>query len=385
MRSWPLAAPILVLAAMLCAVAALAESIMYEVRMVPIDRLAKNLEALVARDPNNVQLRVNLARAHAMAYALKKSELPVATSLENQGAYFGWGNNEAIPFKNTPEVSAAQAKAAQTQLAMAIAKYREALAVGPYDLVANLGYAWCLAQSGDRTAAIAAYRKTIDLAWQIEQKPRSAMHGDASITEEAATYLVPLLDRTRDAAEIAFLQERIRIIDKVTTRYITPIAIPLAPGLTVGDLRDEDASVLFDADGSGVPKRWTWITPRAGWLVSDIRREGRIQSALQLFGNVTWWLFWNNGYEPLRALDDDGDGRMTGRELTGIAIWRDANTNGVSDAGEVRPLSEWKIISLSYAFRYDSTDRDEIAYSPSGVTFTDGSVRPTYDLILHRK
>ena len=36
--------------------------------------------------------------------------------------------------------------------------------------------------------------------------------------------------------------------------------------------------MVFDADGSGIAKRWTWITPRAGWLVSDIRREGRIES-----------------------------------------------------------------------------------------------------------
>jgi hypothetical protein len=26
------------------------------------------------------------------------------------------------------------------------------------------------------------------------------------------------------------------------------------------------ARVVFDADGSGLAKSWTWITPKAGWL-----------------------------------------------------------------------------------------------------------------------
>jgi hypothetical protein len=107
--------------------------------------------------------------------------------------------------------------------------------------------------------------------------------------------------------------------------------------VTADDLRADGPAVRFDADGSGVAKPWTWITPDAGWLVSDIHRSGRITSALQLFGNVTWWLFWNNGYEPLRALDDNADGTIAGRELDGLSVWRDANSNGVSEAGEVQP------------------------------------------------
>ena len=369
----------------LWAAAPIAESTIADVRQVPIDRLASNLQALVEKDPGNVRLRVNLARAHAMAYALKASALPVDNGAQNEGAYFGWGNNGAIPFKNKEGASATAMKAAQEQLAVAIARYREALDVGPRDLVANLGYAWCLSQAGRKNEAVAAYRKTIDLAWETEQKPRRAMSGDQSITEEAATYLIPLLDANRDALEIATLRARMKAIDKNTTRFITPIAIPMEPGLTADDLRADSASVVFDADGSGVARRWTWISARAGWLVSDIHREGRIQSGLQLFGNVTWWLFWTNGYEPLRALDDNGDGRIAGKELDGLSIWHDTNTNGISERGEVRSVTDWRIVALSTSFLYDAADRDEIAYSPQGVTFTDGSVRPSFDLILHRK
>ena len=83
------------------------------------------------------------------------------------------------------------------------------------------------------------------------------------------------------------------------------------------------------------------------WLVFDKQSTGSITSGLQLFGNVTFWLFWRNGYDALRALDDDGDGRIAGAELAGLALWHDRNADGVSDRGEVRPVSEWGIVSLS--------------------------------------
>jgi hypothetical protein len=38
---------------------------------IPVERLIKNLEAIAEDDPNDAQIRFNLARVHAMAYALK--------------------------------------------------------------------------------------------------------------------------------------------------------------------------------------------------------------------------------------------------------------------------------------------------------------------------
>jgi hypothetical protein len=42
-------------------------------------------------------------------------------------------------------------------------------------------------------------------------------------------------------------------------------------------------------------------------------------------------------------------------------------------------------VALAYDCRLDPTDRDEILFAPKGVTFSDGSTRPTFDLILHRR
>ena len=60
----------------------------------------------------------------------------------------------------------------------------------------------------------------------------------------------------------------------------------------------------------------------------------------------TFWCFWENGYQALASLDDDGDGWLTGKELDGLAVWRDTNGNGVSEPGEVKTLSECGIAAL---------------------------------------
>ncbi len=105
-------------------------------------------------------------------------------------------------------------------------------------------------------------------------------------------------------------------------------------------------------------------------------------SGLQLFGNVSFWLFWDNGYEALSALDDNGDGQLTGKELDGLAIWHDANGNGICDPGEVRPLSDYGIVALSCRYERDPAHPDRICFSPRGVVFADGSTRPSFDLVL---
>ena len=104
---------------------------------------------------------------------------------------------------------------------------------------------------------------------------------------------------------------------------------------------------------------------------------------MQLFGNVTFWNVWGNGYEPLRALDDDGDGELRGRELRHLALWRDVNRDAVSDPGEVRPLSESGIVALTCR----GAKGDGIftaAVAERGVRFSDGRTRPSYDVILRR-
>ena len=362
-----------------------------DIETVPIARLISNLEARAAADPSDLETRLNLARTHAMAYALRTdtTEATKATpatdplrDAESPAPWFGYEPNY-VPWTGREPANRISPQAARSHLLEAIALFRNIvprLAVRTYDnmgLTARLGFAWCLDQAGQRDEAIAEYRRVIDLA-----SPNMTDRGRRwpLMAAEAAGYLLLLLDARRDREEIASLT-RLRSEAVGMRRAITPIVIPLQDGSRPADMVDLTARVKFDADGSGLRKTWTWISTEAAWLVWRPQSTPPLNSALQLFGDVTFWLFWENGYHALRALDDDGSGELTGRELLGLAIWHDVNGNGVSESAEVAPLHDWGIVALSCEYVVDGSHLG-VAMAPRGVSFLDGSQRPTYDVLL---
>ncbi len=349
----------------------------------PIDRLVTNLEKQVEANPKNAKLRHNLARVHAMAYASKSETAPTARAGKTLAVWFGY-EPRPVPFVNQPTKDEQKLKVAKEHLGKAIARYKEVIKIDPNHFIARLGLGWCLDQADRDMEAINAYRKTIELGWNKEKAMKFGPLGWHSIVAEAHKYLKPHLDPKADAVEIARNEERIAKLRRVP-RPVTPIAIPLADGLTASDLEDRSASVFFDADGSNETKRWSWITPNAAWLVYDRERIGKITSALQMFGNVSFWCFWDNGYQALASLDDNDDGTLTGNELDGLSLWHDVNSDGVSDPGEVRPIADHDIIALSCRWNTDARHPDKIATSPQGVMMSDGTKRASFDLILHSR
>ena len=349
-----------------------------EIKRVPIQRLVANIERQLASNPKNVELRLNLARLHAMAYALKVVEFDARPKGEDLEAWFGF-----IPPYAPKEVTAPPSRdhqeRAQQHLQKALKAYAEVVELAPENAIAHLGYAWVLEQARQKQQAIVQYRKAVEAAWPKDRK-ENAFFRDP-VTTEAADRLMELLDPVTDAQEIVQLQEK-RAFLGTKGRMVTPIAIPLGSVFDCPPVA-ADVHVLFDADGSGIRRPWTWVTSDAGWLVHDPDGSGRITSALQWFGNVTFWLFWSNGYHALAALDDDGDGELRGPELRGLSLWADANQNGLSEDGEVKPLSAHRVVSLST--RYEPGDGElTAAYAPAGVTFADGTARPTFDVILRQ-
>ena len=349
---------------------------------VPVARLVTNLERDLAAEPKNPEIHLRLARLYAMAYAANADELPVTTlggadKGSKQEVWFGHEPN-LVPPQLPP--GTARTEASRLYLQKSVGHYKSVVELDPAGLTGRIGYAWALEQSGNKAAAIAEYRRVIEQAWPKEQDARFAQLGQRFYTEEAARYLVPLLDAKRDAAEIADLRGRMERLARVP-RPITPIAIPLSDTVTLKSLIDLDAAVAFDADGTGRQRAWTWISPDAGWLVYDAAGRGQITSALQWFGETTFWTFWRNGFEALSALDDDKDHELRGAELRHLAIWRDVNRNGRSDRGEVLPLARHGIDGLSC--RFEKGDGIyAAAWSRTGVHLSTSRTRPSYDVIL---
>ena len=350
--------------------------VLQETKKVPIARLVQNLERQLEQAPDDVATRLNLARLYAMAYSLKVDAFEASTTKGQLQPWFGYSPPHLPGPVRRPSGGDRRDWAAD-YLEPALKTYADVVSRAPDNVVARLGLAWALEQAGQKDRAIAEYRKTVELAWPVD-RAKGSFWTDP-VTTEAAERLEALLDPVKDARELAALAEKTEELDR-KGRMITPVAVPL-DGAPDGAPVDEGARVAFDADGSGLPQRWSWIRRDAAWLVYDADGSGRITSALQWFGTVTFWLFWENGYDAMRALDDDGNGELRGTELRHLALWQDVNQNGVSEPGEVRPLDAHGIVALSC--RYAPGDgRTVAAVSPHGVTFAGGRTRPTYDVVL---
>jgi hypothetical protein len=342
-----------------------------DVEKVPIDRVITNLESKIQKNTNDLASLYALARIHSMAYAKQTFEIEMEKT--TRMPYFGQFVYPALP---PLEVNAVTSKttAAQNHLTNAIALYERSVHVGSTNAVCWLGLGWCLKEAGQKEQAIAALRRAVPLFWDTEKKSEIYY---LSLTEETIKYLLPLLDREKDKSEIKKL-EGLRFDLSHKGRSVTPIVVPLSDAACPSSFIDHAASVAFDLDGSGIPTRWEWITPEAAWLVYDSDGSGRITSGLQLFGSATFWLFWENGYQALETLDDNHNGQIDGPELEHLALWRDANSNAISEPGEVLPVTAYGISAISTSH----TETNGIAMNPCGVCYLNNSSRPTFDIVL---
>jgi tetratricopeptide (TPR) repeat protein len=341
---------------------------------VPVDRIVSNLEARLRRHPANAELHHALARAHAIAYARGEASLKLARPRVPGSDSKEPDERQLAHQTSVPEVRAdgGADPAARRHLEEAVKHYHEATRLDPDNLTAALGYGWSLAQSGDDSDAREQYqavlREAIEREWYF-------------LAREAGSYLLPLLSRFSQPHQRAELEKTLEDLDKRIKergRAVTPILVPLVANASFDDLVSREAAVAFDLDGSGFAHRWQWITPRAGWLVYQGTGERLVDSGIRIIGGRTFWIFWSDGYAAMAALDDDGDGWLSGHELEGLAIWQDLNANGVVERGEIRPLANLGIVALSCAHVRHAQGFE---YSPGGVVFADGSVRPSYDWI----
>ncbi|MFN8391115.1 MAG: hypothetical protein U0136_12565 [Bdellovibrionota bacterium] len=104
----------------------------------------------------------------------------------------------------------------------------------------------------------------------------------------------------------------------------------------------DDATVIgtwyskFPLNPEKSDKWYEWkASEKTPLLVYDPEHTGKIESATQLFGNYSFGKHWNDGYDALATLDQDGDGKIAGDELKPLGLWFDKNIDGVSQPGEV--------------------------------------------------
>lgn len=129
---------------------------------------------------------------------------------------------------------------------------------------------------------------------------------------------------------------------------ITALAPPIAVDLDGDGVEfvSNATGVHFDYNGDGIAENTAWVGADDGLLAIDKNGDGKVNNGAEL-------VFGGAGLSDLEGLaatyDSNGDGKLDAAdaEFAKFGIWQDANSNGVTDAGEFRSLISEGIISIS--------------------------------------
>jgi len=156
-------------------------------------------------------------------------------------------------------------------------------------------------------------------------------------------------------------KEKQQWLEKEIECFETPLVLDL-DGNGVKTIPIEQG-VQFDYAGNGRKLCTAWVDPGDGLLVRGTIGNGQIVTGADLFGNYTPLKngkLATHGFEALAEFDSNGDGIVDRdeAEAAGISVWKDANSNGVADPGELLKMEEVGIWAIEVGYTA-SDDEDE--------------------------
>jgi Ca2+-binding RTX toxin-like protein len=131
-----------------------------------------------------------------------------------------------------------------------------------------------------------------------------------------------------------------------TIGLLSPIILDL-DGDGVEMVSIKKAKAGFDMNGDGIADDTGWAGKGDGFLVIDRNNDGKITGASELsFANEDKDA--RSDLEALAALDNNNDGVLNKNDARfgELKVWVDANGNGVTDAGELKTLTELGITEI---------------------------------------
>ncbi|RYG33718.1 hypothetical protein EON81_17505 [bacterium] len=357
---------------------------------VPVERILKTAKDEVNRNPNDPEALYALGRIRFSIYC---STDPRAIRMYSEKPPFRFATNHPASW----EIEGAKLKSDPATLTLLHGAFDNLKKAVRLDGGREPGlYALTLACLYEATAPIAtkldrkssrsiflneAYRRyasafakagKLDLDQTYAQKSMTYEKWISVEAAEAMLRLRPSQDKAQIEAHLAKVKEK-------PSGPITPIVFSLASDTGLEALLDRSKRTDFDLDGTGTAQDHPWVRPETAILVWQPDPSVPITSGRQLFGSATWWMMYRDGYAALSALDNDRNGWLEGKELVGLAVWRDANQNGISETGEVVTVGAAGIRGL--ATRSEGrTGRSLVRQD--GVRFADGRELPTYDWVI---
>jgi hypothetical protein len=344
----------------------------------PVSRLIANTERALIGTPNSPDLNYRRGRLYALLAVQKEAH--VMGDVE-AGFTVMSRNSEVLRVEATDAVRAA--------LKTSIGSYQKAVKGKPDSGLFHLGLAWALEAAtlarlpgATMKDSLAEYQKAFELSQpadaEIKERPLALMGLEGLVSYEAAEAYLRAGEKDGDAATVSKAKEHLKKLRGLPpAREVTPIVFSRSGKQTLKQLEDKESCTTFDLDGTRRGTCWSWLTPDAGLLVWDPEGTGEVKNGWQLFGSVSFFMFFQHGYQALAALDDDGDGWLAGKELPGIAVWTDTNSDGHPQPEEVQSLDSVGIARIATR----GVKKQGVWQQPSGLEFKDGSSRPTWDWV----
>ncbi|MBK1837418.1 hypothetical protein JHL17_08320 [Azospirillum sp. YIM B02556] len=160
---------------------------------------------------------------------------------------------------------------------------------------------------------------------------------------------------------------------KLTTVASDPIVLDMTGnGLALRPLSD---GIHFDVTGDGVADATGWIGSGNALLVQDSNGNGRIDDARELVSE-RFGTGFNSSLDALASLDRNHDGHLdaTDEGFATLKVWQDANGDGISQAEELRGLSEAGIRSIATtSTASDASLAGNRILGTTSMTMADGS------------
>jgi hypothetical protein len=167
---------------------------------------------------------------------------------------------------------------------------------------------------------------------------------------------------------------------------------PIVLNMGHGDYRLTDIAggVRFDLDADGRVDHvsWTAAGEPLAFLALDRNGNGVIDNGSELFRDHTRLasgIFAKNGFEALRELDSNGDGVVDSRDSNWrkLQLWIDSNHNGVSEASELKRITDSDVRSIDLTYRWTGRrDRYGNLFRYEGLTSTVSGPRRCYDIFF---
>lgn len=160
--------------------------------------------------------------------------------------------------------------------------------------------------------------------------------------------------------------------------YLPPVVMDLnGDGLDIVAFGDSTAA--FDWAGDGTRQQTAWAGPNDGFLAIDLAADGSsggdgVINQRKELAFIDWVPGSSSDLDGLRiAFDTNADGVLDASDArwSEFRIWRDANQNGITDAGELKSLADWGITSISLAAQNgEATSRADGSYVSGTVNFS---------------